>query len=151
MGRGPCGPIPGLKSDEVVLVVGGAGRVGRRLVSTLVNCGVRVRVMTRDADSVAARELASKFSDATSSALLEIVEGDVTDDDDARIERAVAGCTRVVACHGAERIARVADLFYDASAVDLLDHLKRRRQTIQGPESEAASSDDDDHPDQWDM
>eukprot|EP00982_Pelagococcus_subviridis_P009022 30895-Pelagococcus_subviridis.AAC.10 len=111
VGRGPCGAIPGLKSDEVVLVVGGAGRVGRRLVSTLVNCGVRVRVMTRDADSVAARELASKFSDATSSALLEIVEGDVTDDDDARIERAVAGCTRVVACHGAERIARVADLF----------------------------------------
>ena len=65
--------------------------------------GVRVRVMTRDVHSPVAAELAALGA--------EIVPGDVTDPDPAPLARAVAGCTRVVACFGAQRISKISDLF----------------------------------------
>ena len=94
-------PVPA--ADELVLVVGGAGRVGARVVRRLAAMGVRVRVMTRDVHSPVAAELAALGA--------EIVPGDVTDPDPAPLARAVAGCTRVVACFGAQRVSKITDLF----------------------------------------
>ena len=89
----PAGrPVP--EADELVLVVGGAGRVGTRLVTTLRSMGVATRVMTRDPSSAASAALRALGA--------EIVRGDVTDADPARMDAAVAGCTRVVACFGAQ-------------------------------------------------
>ena len=95
--------LPTPAADELVLVVGGAGRVGARVVRRLAAMGVRVRVMTRDVHSPVAAELAALGA--------EIVPGDVTDPDPAPLARAVAGCTRVVACFGAQRISKISDLF----------------------------------------
>ena len=92
----PAGrPVP--EAGELVLVVGGAGRVGTRLVTTLRSMGVATRAMTRDPSSAASAALRALGA--------EIVHGDVTDDDPARMDAAVAGCTRVVACFGAQRIS----------------------------------------------
>jgi nucleoside-diphosphate-sugar epimerase len=87
-----------------VLVVGGAGRVGTRLVTTLRQMGVATRVMTRDPSSAASARLAALGA--------EIMKGDVTDDDTTRLDAAVEGCTRVVACFGAQRISKPADALF---------------------------------------
>ena len=93
---------------ELVLVVGGAGRVGSRLVSRLAASGVRVRVLTRDPTSDAARALADRHSGDS----VEIARGDVTDEDPTKLVEAVRGCTRVVACFGAQRVTSpLADAF----------------------------------------
>ena len=93
---------------ELVLVVGGAGRVGSRLVSRLAASGVRVRVLTRDPTSDAARALADRHSGDS----VEIARGDVTDEDPTELVEAVRGCTRVVACFGAQRVTSpLADAF----------------------------------------
>ena len=99
----PAGrPVP--EAGELVLVVGGAGRVGTRLVTTLRSMGVATRVMTRDPSSAASAALRALGA--------EIVRGDVTDDDPARMDAAVAGCTRVVACFGAQRISKPSDALF---------------------------------------
>ena len=99
----PAGrPVP--DADELVLVVGGAGRVGTRLVTTLRSMGVATRVVTRDPSSAASAALRALGA--------EIVRGDVTDDDFDEIDAAVAGCTRVVACFGAQRISKPSDALF---------------------------------------
>ena len=91
-----------------MLVVGGAGRVGSRLVSRLAASGVRVRVLTRDPTSDAARALADRHAGDS----VEIARGDVTDEDPTELVEAVRGCTRVVACFGAQRVTSpLADAF----------------------------------------
>lgn len=98
----PGRPTPG--TDELVLVVGGAGRVGTRLVTTLRSMGVATRVMTRDPFSDASKRLKSLGA--------EIVLGDVTDVDTKNLDDAVKGCTRVVACFGAQRVSKPTDVFW---------------------------------------
>ena len=90
-----------------MLVVGGTGRVGRRVVTRLNALGVRVRVLTRDPDSAAAAELVAACVDTART--LEMVRGDVVADDAAGLRDAVAGCTQVVACFGAQRISKITD------------------------------------------
>lgn len=95
-------------AGELVLVVGGAGRVGSRLVSRLAASGVRVRVLTRDPTSDAARALADRHGGDS----VEIARGDVADEDPTELVEAVRGCTRVVACFGAQRVTSpLADAF----------------------------------------
>ena len=91
--------LPTPAADELVLVVGGAGRVGARVVRRLAAMGVRVRVMTRDVHSVAA-ELAALGA--------EIVPGDVTDPDPARSpapSRDAPASSRVSARSASPRLA----------------------------------------------
>ena len=95
-------PTPG--TDERVLVVGGAGRVGTRMVTTLRSMGVETRVMTRDPSSEASAKLAQLGA--------EIVPGDVTDIDTTSLDAAVNGCTRVIACFGAQRISQPKDVLF---------------------------------------
>jgi len=72
----------------VILVAGGTGRLGRRLVQLLVDAGERVRVLTRDRSR--AHEMPSE---------VEIVDGDVRDP--SAVASAMHACTKVVsAVHG---------------------------------------------------
>lgn len=94
-----------------MLVVGGTGRVGRRVVARLASLGVRVRVLTRDPNSPAAAELVAACPEG---AAVEMVRGDVAEgdlSDDANLCEAVRGCTQVIACFGAQRIAKITDVF----------------------------------------
>lgn len=116
--------------DELVLVVGGTGRVGRRVVTRLAALGVRVRVLTRDPKSPAAAELIAACSQphpnasggggggggarARGGAAVELVRGDVTDvteGGEENLRRATQGCTQVIACFGAQRVAKITDVF----------------------------------------
>lgn len=90
------------KSDDRVLVVGGAGRVGRLVVERLVADGRSVRVMTRDANSEPARSLLRTKGD------VEVIVGDVGSEEDCR--RATEGVKQCVACFGAQRIGKLSDL-----------------------------------------
>ena len=98
-----------LKGDELVLVVGGAGRVGRRIVTRLTSSGCRCRVLTRDPSSSAA----SSLLDACPPGTVELTRGDVTErgpEGDAALAAAIAGCTQVVACFGAQRLSKITDI-----------------------------------------
>ena len=98
-----------LKGDELVLVVGGAGRVGRRIVTRLTSSGCRCRVLTRDPSSSAA----SSLLDACPPGTVELARGDVTErgpEGDAALAAAIAGCTQVVACFGAQRLSKITDI-----------------------------------------
>ena len=89
--------------DDRVLVVGGAGRVGRLVVERLVAEGRAVRVMTRDANSEPARALLQETKGD-----VEVVVGDVGSEEDCR--RATKGVKQCVACFGAQRIGKLSDL-----------------------------------------
>ena len=98
-----------LKGDELVLVVGGAGRVGRRIVTRLTSSGCRCRVLTRDPSSSAA----SSLLDACPPGTVELTRGDVTElgpEGDAALAAAIAGSTQVVACFGAQRLSKITDI-----------------------------------------
>jgi len=73
----------------VILVAGGTGRLGKLVVSRLVNRGLDVRILTRDAARAAHLE----------SAQVQVVEGDVRDGH--AVDKAVAGVRTIVsAIHG---------------------------------------------------
>lgn len=98
-----------LEGDELVLVVGGAGRVGARVVRRLASAGARCRVLTRDPSSKAATAL----RDACPPGTVELARGDVTEpgpNGDAALAAALVGCTHVVACFGAQRISKIGDI-----------------------------------------
>ena len=97
-------------SDDRVLVVGGAGRVGRLVVERLVAEGRAVRVMTRDANSEPARALSQTKGD------VEIIVGDVGSEEDCR--RATKGVKQCVACFGAQRIGKLSDLVSSPEETD---------------------------------
>ena len=74
----------------MILVAGGTGTLGRRLVQRLMDRGLAVRVLTRDAARVSA---------CTATEYMEVVEGDVRDR--ATLRHAMAGVDTVVsAVHG---------------------------------------------------
>ena len=98
-----------LEGDELVLVVGGAGRVGARVVRRLASAGARCRVLTRDPSS----EAAAALRDACPPGTVELARGDVTEpgpNGDAALAAACVGCTHVVACFGAQRISKIGDI-----------------------------------------
>ena len=89
--------------------MGGAGRVGRRIVTRLTSSGCRCRVLTRDPSSSAA----SSLLDACPPGTVELTRGDVTElgpEGDAALAAAIAGCTQVVACFGAQRLSKITDI-----------------------------------------
>ena len=86
----------------LTLVVGGTGRVGARVVERLIERGGGgVRVMARDASSEGAKKLAS-------TAGVQVIQGDATRAEDCA--RACEGTSAVIACFGAQRIARLSDV-----------------------------------------
>ena len=98
-----------LEGDELVLVGGGAGRVGARVVRRLASAGARCRVLTRDPSS----EAAAALRDACPPGTVELARGDVTEpgpNGDAALAAACVGCTHVVACFGAQRISKIGDI-----------------------------------------
>ena len=86
----------------LTLVVGGTGRVGARVVERLIERGGGgVRVMARDAMSEGAKTLASMAG-------VQVIQGDATRAEDCA--RACEGTSAVIACFGAQRIARLSDV-----------------------------------------
>lgn len=75
-----------------VLVVGGTGATGRRLVRLLLERGHRVRVIVRSAERVAA--------DVREHPALRVVVGTVLEMDEAALREEVRGCGAVASCLG---------------------------------------------------
>ena len=83
--------------------------MGRRIVTRLTSSGCRCRVLTRDPSSSAAVSLL----DACPPGTVELTRGDVTEhgpEGDAALAAAIAGCTQVVACFGAQRLSKITDI-----------------------------------------
>lgn len=75
-----------------VLVLGGTGRTGGRVVTQLLNRGVAVRAIVRSAQRLP--------SDAADHPLLEVVEADLLSMPPADLVRHLAGCDAVISCLG---------------------------------------------------
>lgn len=100
-----------------VLVTGATGFIGEALTRSLLASGVRVRVLARQPDKVAAMGLA----------VAEVTQGDITDA--AAVERAVAGCDGVFAVAGTFREPNLSDQRYrevNVGAVRLMMDAARR-------------------------
>jgi nucleoside-diphosphate-sugar epimerase len=82
----------GMPRQQTVLVVGGTGRTGRRVVEQLLNRGVAVRAIIRSADRLP-ESLASRAG-------LTVIEADLLSLSDADLVRYVSGCDAVVSCLG---------------------------------------------------
>jgi len=78
--------------QQTVLLVGGTGRTGRRVLEQLLGRGVRVRAIVRSADRLPAGV-------ATNPALT-VTEGDLLSLTDAQLREHVRGCSAVISCLG---------------------------------------------------
>ena len=81
-----------MSMQQTVLLVGGTGRTGRRVLEQLLRRGVAVRAIVRSADRLPAR--------VADSPGLTVVEGDLLSLGDADLVRHVRGCDAVVSCLG---------------------------------------------------
>lgn len=77
---------------QTVLLLGGTGRTGRRVLELLLLRDVDVRAIVRSADRLA--------TDARENSRLTIVEADLLSLDDAELRSHVRGCQAVVSCLG---------------------------------------------------
>jgi hypothetical protein len=78
--------------EPVVLVLGGTGRTGGRVVEQLLGRGIRVRAIVRSADRLPAS--------AAEYPKLSVVEADLLALTDEELARAVVGCDAAISCLG---------------------------------------------------
>lgn len=81
-----------MSSQQNVLVVGGTGRTGRRVVEQLLSRGVHVRAIVRSARRLPERVIAEPG--------LTVVEADLLSLDDQDLLAQVRGCDAVISCLG---------------------------------------------------
>ncbi len=81
-----------MATNGTVLLLGGTGRTGRRVLSQLVRRGVPVRAIVRARGGVP--------PDAAGTSGLELVEASVLSLSDEDLRRHVSGCTAVISCLG---------------------------------------------------
>jgi hypothetical protein len=81
-----------MSTPQTVLLVGGTGRTGRRVLGQLLGRAVRVRVIVRSA-----RKLPAGVAGNSN---LNVVEADLLSLGDAELRRHVLGCDAVVSCLG---------------------------------------------------
>ena len=100
-----------------IAIVGATGNVGQNAVKQLVAKGYKARILLRKEGS--AEEL-------TSLPGVEAIEGDVTDQ--AACNKLVAGCTAILALHGARRTRQLSDFWRnpenDANHAKQINHAK---------------------------
>jgi hypothetical protein len=81
-----------MSAPQTVLLVGGTGRTGRRVLEQLLGRGVRVRAIVRSARKLPAG--------VTGNPDLAVVEADLLSLGDAELRRHVLGCDAVISCLG---------------------------------------------------
>ncbi len=81
-----------MATENTVLLVGGTGRTGRRVLEQLLGRGIRVRAIVRSAERLPAG--------AARDPRLTVVEADLLALSDADLRRYVLGCDAVVSCLG---------------------------------------------------
>jgi len=81
-----------MSPHPTVLVVGGTGRTGGRVVAQLLERGVETRVIVRSAGRLSAR--------TADNPLLTVVEGDLLTMPDEELQRHLDGCGVVISCLG---------------------------------------------------
>lgn len=79
-------------SQQTVLLVGGTGRTGRRVLDQLLRRGISVRVVARSA--------AKLLPEQISNPCVAVVEANLLSLSDAELERHVHGCVAVISCLG---------------------------------------------------
>jgi nucleoside-diphosphate-sugar epimerase len=82
----------GVGANEKVLLLGGTGRTGRRVLAQLLGRGVNVRAIVRSRGSLP--------SEVAASPGLEVVEADLLSLPDEVLRRHLRGCTAVISCLG---------------------------------------------------
>jgi putative NADH-flavin reductase len=105
-------------SKGPVAVTGTTGKLGRQVIQTLVNHGYSVNALLRhevcsadDAQDASPPAIAARIAKLPG---VTLIRGDVTDR--ASLTPLVAGCTAVIAAHGAARQRKLKDLWTDATA-----------------------------------
>ncbi|CAJ1948479.1 unnamed protein product [Cylindrotheca closterium] len=101
-------------SAKPVLVVGATGKVGRKVVRTLLDQKLRVRALVRNetkAVELFAKEMMSsaKAKDDGDSPMLEFVVSDLGKADRKALETAVQGCQSIISVSGAMRFSKLTD------------------------------------------
>ena len=81
-----------MSPDTTVLVVGGTGRTGGRVVTQLLERGVAVRAIVRSAERLPEGALGNP--------LLTVVEGDLSSMPGEELQRHIDGCGAVISCLG---------------------------------------------------
>jgi nucleoside-diphosphate-sugar epimerase len=81
-----------ISTQQTVLVVGGTGRTGQRLLEQLLKRGIRVRAIVRSS-----AKLSANF---TANPNLTLIEADLLALNDAELQRHLSGCTAVISCLG---------------------------------------------------
>jgi hypothetical protein len=81
-----------MSMEHTVLVVGGTGRTGRRVVEQLLGRGVSVRAIVRSREKLP--------PGATEHPRLEVIEANLLSLSDAELQRHVRGCDAVISCLG---------------------------------------------------
>jgi nucleoside-diphosphate-sugar epimerase len=81
-----------MSTQHTVLLLGGTGRTGRRVLRQLLDRGVRVRAIVRSAGRLP--------PDALQDPGLTVVEADLPALDDYELRRQVSGCDAVISCLG---------------------------------------------------
>jgi hypothetical protein len=82
----------GVRSDPTVLLVGGTGRTGRRVLQQLLARGVRVRAIVRSVGSLP--------PEAAGNPDLTVIEASLPSLPDGDLRRQIEGCDAVVSCLG---------------------------------------------------
>lgn len=78
--------------EQTVLLVGGTGRTGRRVLEQLLSRGVRVRAIVRSSSKLA--------TDAKQNRNLTVIEADLLSLSDEALQNHLRGCTAVISCLG---------------------------------------------------
>src|SRR5512143_2011400 len=81
-----------MNTKHTVLLVGGTGRTGRRVLEQLLSCDISVRAIVRSADRLP--------KGAAQDPRLEIVEANLLSLSDEDLLRSVRGCDAVISCLG---------------------------------------------------
>jgi nucleoside-diphosphate-sugar epimerase len=81
-----------MNTKHTVLLVGGTGRTGRRVLKQLLSCDISVRAIVRSADRLP--------QGAAQDPRLEVVEADLLSLSDEDLLRNVRGCDAVISCLG---------------------------------------------------
>lgn len=81
-----------MTAEHTVLLLGGTGRTGRRVLEQMLGCGVSVRAIVRSAERIPASALQNS--------LLTVTEADLLSLSDEELRRHVRGCDAVISCLG---------------------------------------------------
>jgi putative NADH-flavin reductase len=81
-----------MATDQTVLLLGGTGRTGRRVLAQLVSRGLGVRAIVRSSRGLPA--------DATESPRVEVIEASLLSLSDDELRHHLRGCTAVISCLG---------------------------------------------------